>query len=81
MRMFVESKIKIAMIKDKKKKKGILFTHNNLPWGTLPLCLNVKPKYLCSGPCPPVDSYRKEVINTSPTLTPQRLAIPGNQHF
>ena len=30
-----------------------------------PLCLNVKPKCLCSGLCPPVDGYRKEKINIS----------------
>ena len=27
--------------------KRILSVHNGLPWGTLPLCLNVKPKCLC----------------------------------
>jgi len=44
--------------------KRILSTHNALPWGALPLCLNVKPKCLCSGPSLPVDGYRKEEINT-----------------
>ena len=29
-----------------------LSTHNGLPRGTLPLCLNVKPKYICSGKQP-----------------------------
>ena len=32
--------------------KRILSIHNGLPWGTLPLCLNVKPKCLCSGKHP-----------------------------
>ena len=32
--------------------KRILSAHNDLPQGTLPLCLNVKPKCLCSGPYP-----------------------------
>ena len=46
--------------------------HNGLPWGTLPLCLNVKLECLCSAhretpwPCPPVTGCRKEEINTSP---------------
>ena len=44
----------------------ILFIHNGLPQVTLPLCLDVKPHCLCSGPCPPVDHYRKEEIDTSP---------------
>ena len=44
-----------------------IITHNGLPRGTLPLCLNIKPKCLwTSGPCPPVDGCRKEEINTSP---------------
>ena len=43
--------------------KKILSIYNGQPWGTLPLCLNIKPKYLC----PPVDGYRKEEINTSPS--------------
>ena len=46
--------------------KRILSTCNGLPQGTLHLCLNVKPKCLCSGPCPSVDGHRKEEINTSP---------------
>ena len=29
--------------------KRLLFIHNSLPQGTLPFCLNVKPKCLCSG--------------------------------
>ena len=29
--------------------KTTLSTHNGLPRGTLPLCLNVKPNYICSG--------------------------------
>ena len=41
--------------------------HNGLPWGTLTLSL-------CSGPCPPVDSYRNEEVNTSPP----EVAIPGD---
>ena len=41
--------------------------HNGLPWGTLPLSL-------CSGPCPPVDGYRNEEVNTSPP----EVAIPGD---
>ena len=47
----------------------IIIMHSGLPQGTLLLSLNVKPKYLCSRPCPPVDSYRKEEINTSPPET------------
>ena len=43
--------------------------HSGLPQGTLLLSFNVKAKYLCSRPCPPVDSYRKEEINTSPPET------------
>ena len=35
--------------------KRMLFIYNGLPQITLPLCLNVKPKCLCSGPCPPVN--------------------------
>ena len=45
--------------------KSILSLCNGLPWGTLPLYLNIKLKCLCSGPCPPVDGRKKE-INTSP---------------
>ena len=44
----------------------ILSIQNDLSQRTLPLCLNVKPKCLCSGPCPPMDGYRKEEINTPP---------------
>ncbi|XP_054941086.1 receptor activity-modifying protein 3 isoform X2 [Physeter macrocephalus] len=47
----------------------ILSLHNGLPRGTPPLCLNVKPKCLCQEniwPCPPVDGFKKEEINTSP---------------
>ena len=49
----------------------LLFTERTLPvqsgvpQETLPLCLNIKPKCLCSGPCPPVGG-RMEEINTSP---------------
>ena len=32
--------------------KSILSLCNGLPWGTLPLYLNIKPKCLCSGTCP-----------------------------
>ena len=46
--------------------KGILSTHNGLPQGTLPLCLSVKPKCLCSGSSLPLDGYRKEEINFLP---------------
>ena len=45
--------------------KRILFIHNSLPRGTLPLCLSIKPKCFCSGPCPPVNG-RKDEINTFP---------------
>ena len=38
---------------------------SGLPQKTLPLYLNVKPKCLCSGPCPPVGGRMKK-INTSP---------------
>ena len=50
--------------------KRILSIHNGRPPGTLPRCLKVKPKCLCSGkypdPVPPVDGCKKEEINTSP---------------
>ena len=46
--------------------KRILSTHNGLPQGTLPLCLNIKPKCLCSGPCPPVDAGRKKLTQHLP---------------
>ena len=60
--------------------KRILSIHNGLPQGTLPLCLNVKPKCLCSGKQPTLfhlwmAGCKKEEINTSP---PPRLAIPGD---
>ena len=45
--------------------KRILSIQNDLSQRNLLLCLNVKPKCLCSGPCPPVDGYRKEEINIS----------------
>ena len=46
------------------------------------LCLNVKPKYLCSGPCPPVDAYRKEEINTSHLIIPEDICkINGPFYF
>ena len=54
------------------KKK--LFIQKSLPQGTLPPCLNIKPKCLCSGPGPFVDG-RKEGINT---YLLQRLVILGN---
>ena len=50
----------------------IIIIHNGLPQGTLPLCLNVKLKCLCSAhketiwPGPPVNGFRKEDINPSP---------------
>ena len=50
-----------------------LSKHNDLPQGTLSLCLNVKLKCLCSAhretpwPCPPVNGCKKEEINTSPS--------------
>ena len=46
--------------------------HSGLPQGTLPLCLKVKLKCLCSAhretswPCPPVNGRGKEEMNTSP---------------
>ena len=43
----------------------IIIIWNDLPQRLLPLCLTLKLKCLCSGPCPPVDG-RKEKINTSP---------------
>ena len=53
-----------------------------MPQGTLTLCLNVKPKYLCSGPCPPVDDYRKEEINRSPLVIPEDICkINGLFYF
>ena len=45
---------------------------NGLPQGTLPLYLNVKPKCLFLGACPPVGGYRKEAMNNILSL---RLAI------
>ena len=45
--------------------KRTLFINNGLPQGTLLLCLDVKPKRFCSGPCPPVDGCRNEEMNTS----------------
>ena len=53
----------------------ILSIHNGLPRGALLLCLIVKPKRFCPGPCPPVGGYGKEEINTSP---PPGLASPGD---
>ena len=50
----------------------ILSIHNGLPRGALLLCLIVKPKRFCPGPCPPVGGYGKEEINTSP---PPRLGL------
>ena len=52
--------------------KKILFIHNGLPWGTLPLYLNVKPKCLCLGACPPVGGHRKGEMSNILSL---RLAI------
>ena len=46
--------------------KRILFLGNSLLQGTLPPCLNIKPKCLCLRPYPTVDGYTKEIINTSP---------------
>ena len=50
--------------------KRILSIRNGLPWGTLSLSLNVKPKCLWSGkhpdPVHPVDGCKKEEINISP---------------
>ena len=43
----------------------IIIIQNVLPQRILPLCLTVKPKYLCSEPCPPVDGKKGE-INMSP---------------
>ena len=40
--------------------------HEGLLQGTLLLYLSVKPKCLCSGPCPLLGGYRKDKINTSP---------------
>lgn len=42
-----------------------LFIHIGLLWKTLLLCLNVKSKCVCSGPCPLVDGYRREEMITS----------------
>ena len=42
----------------------IIIIQNVLPQRILPLCLTIKPKCLCSEPCPPTDD-RKEEINTS----------------
>ena len=58
--------------------KKILFTHNGLPWRTLPLCLNVKPKCLCSGNHPGPDHRWMTVRGNKLTHTSQRLAIPGD---
>ena len=59
---------------------SIVITIYGLPRGTMPLCLNVKLKWLCSAhretpwPCTPMDGYRKEEINTS---HPQSCPKPG----
>ena len=55
--------------------KRILSTHNGLPQRTLPLCLNVKPKCLCSGPCPPVDGRKKEINAASPKGWASQVAL------
>ena len=55
--------------------KRILSTHNGLPQGTLPLCLNIKPKCLCSGPCLPVDGRKKEVNTASPKDWASQVAL------
>ena len=41
--------------------KRTLSIHSGLPWGTLPHCLSVKPKCLCSRPC----GWLQEGINGS----------------
>ena len=46
--------------------KRIMFIHNIMPQGTLPLCLNCKLKCLCSGSCPYVVVHKKVEINTYP---------------
>ena len=44
----------------------IIIIQNGWPQRILPLYLTVKLKCLCSEPCPPVDSRKEEIINTSP---------------
>ena len=53
--------------------KSILSLCNGLPQGTLPLCLNIKPQYLCSGPCP-VHLWR---VGRKKWQSSLRLAILG----
>ena len=53
----------------------ILSTHNGLPQGPLPLCLNIKPKCLCSGPCPPVGGRKKEINTASPKGWASQVAL------
>ena len=48
--------------------KRIVSIYNHLPGGTLPLCLNVKPRSFCSGLCPLIGDCRKEETNPLPPL-------------
>ena len=43
--------------------KRTLSIHNSLHRGTLPLCLNVKPKYLCSRPWLPMATGKKKLTH------------------
>ena len=44
----------------------IIIIQYDWPQKLLPLYQTVKLKCLCSEPCPPVDSRKEEIINTSP---------------
>ena len=56
----------------------IIIIHNGLPHRTLPLCLNVKLKCLCSAhreiiwPCPCVNGYRKDINTPLPKAGPSQ---------
>ena len=65
-------------------RKNAFYSYKHTQWpalGTLPLCLKVKLRWLCSAhwetpcPCLPVNGCREAEMNTSP---PPKLAKPGD---
>ena len=58
--------------------KRILSLHNGLPQETLPLCLNVKPKCLCSEKHSDLAHLGMAARKKKLTHTQPRLAIPGD---